>query len=297
MNFIKKTKSDILVGKWSSDDGSGFSYMYSEIIFNYDGTGTYKSYSESFDNESETINEVGFFKWKRINNNIIECNRDNSSDTEIIEFEITKIKKWTALQNRNNENTFWFFGEKILKQEKVNTGTYINFKTILIGLIIGVLLILGIEVSKNYKNKETLITRISSKIIDLNTFSIEFDENLESSDFKVVNRNNNKTIYENSVSIKGIKNDYGYRNFEIYYKNKKVIEFSHFSLNNWHSYDYKIELKKIENRITPKFKIIGVEPYRDFYYKIFMYDNKSVLRKIDYYSIDNMIYNSELITN
>ena len=89
-----------------------------------------------------------------------------------------------------------------------------------------------------------------------------------------MNQNSGTTIFADGKNRKGIDNDYGYRLFELYYKDQKLYEFGHFSTNNWYTFDYTLNLNKINNIIIPDLKIMrgGNECYIHFFYKRFEYN-------------------------
>ncbi|WP_124981232.1 hypothetical protein [Nonlabens xiamenensis] len=149
---------------------------------------------------------------------------------------------------------------------------------------------------KNYaekvKDEHSITTSISSKLFDFNTFELKVDSNLNLSDFKVVNQNSGKTIFASGKNLKGIDNNYGHRLFELYYKDKKIYEFGHFSTNNWYTFDYTLNLNKINNRIEPDLKIISGQndSYNDFFYKRFEYNDSGKLDRISYLTLGKEVY-------
>ena len=167
-------------------------------------------------------------------------------------------------------------------------------------ILISILGILSFYGFKNYaekvKDKHCFATQISSKIFDFNTFELKVDTILNLSDFKVVNQNSGKTIFENGKNKKGIDNDYGYRLFELHYKNRKVYEFGHFATNNWYTYDYTLHITIKNNKIEPDLKINGKNSsYNDFFYKRFEYDQSGKLDRISYLTLGKEVYNVEEI--
>ena len=168
----------------------------------------------------------------------------------------------------------------------------------LILILISILGILSFCGFKNYaekvKDKHCLATQISSQIFDFNTFELKVDPTLNLSDFKVVNQNSGKTIFENGKSRKGIDNEYGHRLFELHYNNRKVLEFGHFAFNNWYTYDYILDITMKNSQIEPDLKISGKNsPYNDFYYKRFEYDESGKLDRISYLTLGKEVYNVE----
>jgi hypothetical protein len=161
-------------------------------------------------------------------------------------------------------------------------------------LIIGILSFYGF---KNYaekvKDEHCLATQISSKIFDFNTFDLKVDSALNLSDFKVINQNSGKTIFADGKNRKGIDNDYGHRLFELYYKDQKLYEFGHFSTNNWYTFDYTLNLSRINNRIEPDLKIMRgkIDSYNDFFYKRFEYNESGKLDRISYLTLGKEVYN------
>ncbi|HRX13294.1 MAG TPA: hypothetical protein P5210_16640 [Draconibacterium sp.] len=136
-------------------------------------------------------------------------------------------------------------------------------------LIIGILSFYGF---KNYaekvKDKHCLATQISSRIFDFNTFELKVDSTLNLSDFKVVNQNSGKTIFENGESRKGIKNEYGHCTFELFWKGKEVYEFGHFKMNNWNTNKYELNIGMENNELKPSLEIYGPDSKKaDLYFK------------------------------
>lgn len=139
------------------------------------------------------------------------------------------------------------------------------------------LLIIGIVVisffgfkkyAKSVKEEHCLITQISSRIFDFNTFDIQVEEGLNKNDFKVVNQNNGKVIFQKGKNQKGITNDYGHRLFDIYFKGEKLIETGHFITNNWVTNDYVLKLTIKNNEIESKLEITGKNAtYNDYFVK------------------------------
>lgn len=171
-----------------------------------------------------------------------------------------------------------------------------------ITLRIGIIIFIGIislfsfkKYSKKVKNEHSIATSISSKLFDFNTFNLKVDKNLNLSDFRVVNQNSGKTIFVNGKSKKGIENDYGYRFFELFYVDQKIFEFGHFSKNNWHTYDYELNLKINNSIIEPDLTISRDKNSYDidFFYKRFEYDDTGKLDKISYLTTDKEVYNVE----
>ncbi|WP_299097859.1 hypothetical protein [uncultured Winogradskyella sp.] len=146
-----------------------------------------------------------------------------------------------------------------------------NKNLILIAIIlIGILSFYGF---KNYaekvKDKHCLATQISSRIFDFNTFELKVDSTLNISDFKVVNQNSGKTIFEKGKSRKGIKNEYGYCTFELFWKGKAVYEFGHFKMNNWYTNKYELNIGMENNELKPSLEIYGPDSKKvDLYFKI-----------------------------
>ena len=172
-----------------------------------------------------------------------------------------------------------------------------NRKLLLI-LIVGILCFYGFKsYAEKVKDEHSIATSISSKIFDFNTFELKVDSSLNLSDFKVVNQNSGNTIFADGKKRKGIDNDYGHRLFELYYKDQKLYEFGHFSTNNWYTFDYTLNLNKINNRIEPNLKIMREkkDSYNDFYYKRFEYDENGKLDRISYLTLGKEIYNVEEI--
>lgn len=130
------------------------------------------------------------------------------------------------------------------------------------------------------KDNHGLITQISSRIFDFNTFNVIADTNINTDDLKIIDKASGNTIYKNGQSLKGIKNDYGYRKFELYFNNEKSFEIGHFIYNNWITNHYTLRLTKTNQDIEPKLIITGKHAsYSRYYCKQFIYNQKGVLVK------------------
>jgi len=103
----------------------------------------------------------------------------------------------------------------------------------------------------NVKDKYCLTTQISSRIFDFNTFQLEVAKDLEILEFKVINRNSGKCIFDNGKSMKGIKNEYGYCSFDVFYKDQKQFKIGHYKRNNWETNNYILMLKVENNDLVP----------------------------------------------
>lgn len=111
--------------------------------------------------------------------------------------------------------------------------------------------------AEKVKDQHNWVTQISSKLFDFNTFDLQVDSNLNKTDFKVINLNSQKVIFEKGKSQKGIKNTHGYCRFHLYYKNVLIYEFGHFKYNNWHTNHYQLILSSSKGKIIPLLKITG----------------------------------------
>ncbi|WP_299840404.1 hypothetical protein [uncultured Tenacibaculum sp.] len=136
-------------------------------------------------------------------------------------------------------------------------------------LIIGIISFYGFKnYAKKVKDEHCLATQISSRLFDFNTFAFKVDSTLNLSDFKVVNKNSGKTIFEDGKSKKGIKNEYGYCTFELFWKGKKVYEFGHFKKNNWNTNKYELNIVMKNNELKPSLEIYGSDNRKtDLYFK------------------------------
>lgn len=173
----------------------------------------------------------------------------------------------------------------------------IIFRIVII-IIVGIISLFSFKkYSKKVKNEHCISTSISSKLFDFNTFHLKVGQNLNLSDFRVVNQNSGKTIFANGKSKKGIENNYGYRLFELFYIDQKILEFGHFSKNNWHTYDYELNLKTNNNTIDPDLKISRGKDssINDFFYKRFEYNDMGELNRISYLTLDKEVYNVEQV--
>lgn len=140
---------------------------------------------------------------------------------------------------------------------------------------LSVLLIIGViclpafrDYAYAVKDKPVLITRLSSKVFDFNSFALTTQDGLDKHDFYVINQNSGKVIYQNGRRRKGIKNDYGHRVFEVYCKGTQLFEIGHFITNSWVTNNYVLHLQKKNDEIVPELNISGKwASYADFYVK------------------------------
>lgn len=121
--------------------------------------------------------------------------------------------------------------------------------------------------ARTVKDEHCLTTQISSRLFDFNHFTIETFDGLNRNDFKVINLNSGKIIYENGSFLTGIKNDYGHCVFELYHKGEKVYQIGHFKYNNWVTNDYSLILRLVDGEIEPKLIISGKNAAPDLYYR------------------------------
>ncbi|MCB0514896.1 MAG: hypothetical protein R2798_14470 [Chitinophagales bacterium] len=121
--------------------------------------------------------------------------------------------------------------------------------------------ILGVYNFEKYatevKDTHCLTTQLSSRILDLNTFDLEVSPPLDLAEFKILNKNSGKAVLANSKSKKGIKNEYGYCSFELFWREKKIYEIGHFKFNNWHTNNYKLSVNIKNDVLEPNLEIYG----------------------------------------
>jgi hypothetical protein len=177
-----------------------------------------------------------------------------------------------------------------MRKNKLVIGFLIVIMSFLSGLIILKL------TAFRYKDSFCLITQLSSKLLDLNTISIQTSKDLDKVDFKIKNLNSDRFVYENGEFKKGMKNEYGICIFNIYYKDSLLFEIGHEKLNSWHTNDYIFNFDLIGDTIVPTLIIKGLD--RDngnLYYKRFDRNQIGLIYKIDYFDKNKRIYNIEII--
>lgn len=107
-------------------------------------------------------------------------------------------------------------------------------RTIKISLSLAVITLCGLIylrwVAPKYKETHCLITQLSAILFDLNDIEIQVSDNLESKNFKIVNLNSGKTVFENNEYQSGIKNEYGFCLFNVYYKDSLILKLDMISL-------------------------------------------------------------------
>jgi len=143
-------------------------------------------------------------------------------------------------------------------------------------------------------NSGKLINRITTNFFDYNTFQIDSNEKLEK---EVEIFFDDKCIYKNGVSRKGIKNKYGWNCFHVYLKGYEKFIICHYKKNNWHTNDYKLKITNDFNDVDMKLEINGPDSLENLFYKkimsnknkkiIYFLDNQKLLYKID--TLNNII--------
>ena len=114
-------KRDELFGKWSTEDGSGFSIIMGSLIeFKKDGNGKYESWSNNDDQTEYKLN--GEINWIRKGKNTIEIIDIKNSERTQIEYKLTLTNNRIELSNLNNKKVgkielegFWFFSQVMFK--------------------------------------------------------------------------------------------------------------------------------------------------------------------------------------
>ena len=150
--------------------------------------------------------------------------------------------------------------------------------------------------AERYREDDCVLTKISAIIFDLNTFNVEVSGDLKLEDFKIVNKDNHKIIFNKGRAYKGINNDYGeHHTFEVYYKDTLRYEIGYFKYNNWRTYDFILRIDDLKN-IVPTLIMNGSDPNKgNIYYKKFERDNEGSVFKIVYFDKDKKAYNEEII--
>jgi hypothetical protein len=172
---------------------------------------------------------------------------------------------------------------------------WIKIFLIVIGLTICGLIFLRFS-ANNCKDSHCLITQLSSRLFDLNTVNVNVSSDLKKTDFRIININSGKVIYEDGYNKKGIKNEYGFCLFDIYYKDSLLFELGHYKLNNWHTNDYTFAFRLVKGTIDPTLIIIGPDRDRgELFYKRFDRNDNGQIYKIVYFSREKKIYKEELI--
>ena len=112
---------------------------------------------------------------------------------------------------------------KVFEQKIQNIMQNKNYITFIIFLVLATLFFYKFKnYAKTVKDEHCFATQISSKIFDFNTFELKVDSMLKITDFKLVHQNSGKTIFEDGKSKKGIKIEYGFCNFELFWKEKNI---------------------------------------------------------------------------
>ena len=117
-NYLKK---DELLGKWSTDDGTGFVIvMGSWIEIRRDGTGSYESWASGDDDTS--YNYKGEFDWKRLERSKIRVQKSDSNEVEVLEYRIDIINGREELTSKQEDARkevvigFWDFAQVMFRK-------------------------------------------------------------------------------------------------------------------------------------------------------------------------------------
>lgn len=114
-------------------------------------------------------------------------------------------------------------------------------------------------VSKLFRNTDSILGRIScvmnrdntievnSKDIDINNIMILWQPDFLDS----------QIVYKDGSCKSKIGYEYGQNYFQVNYNGIQISKVGHFKTNNWHSHDYKFEIRKDDRNYITKFKAIG----------------------------------------
>lgn len=125
-------------------------------------------------------------------------------------------------------------------------------------LVVGGVALLHLRLAGlRYVASYPLLAHVSSSLFDLNHIDIRVADNLQKDDFRIVNLNSGQTVFESSRYLGGIKNEYGWCLFNVYYKNKLYFQVGHNKFNNWHANYYTFIFRKSTGQIDPTLVIEG----------------------------------------
>ena len=172
---------------------------------------------------------------------------------------------------------------------------WIIFLILVSGLIICGLIYLRVS-ARRYKDSHCLITQLSSRLFDLNTVNVNTSGDLKKTDFRIINMNSGKVVYEDGCSKKGIKNEYGFCLFNIYYKDSLIFEIGHLKFNNWHTNDYTFDFRSVNGKIDPTLTILGPDSGKgELFYKRFERNESGQFYKIIFINKHKREYNEEYV--
>lgn len=107
----------------------------------------------------------------------------------------------------------------------------------------------------NFRNQDIIINRVASHFFEFNQIFVDLDDRLDP--MQVLIKNDNQIVYINGRQRGKIKQDYGGRSLNVYYRKQFIGEIQSFNTNNWFVNDYYIHLSQKENSIQLDFEIDG----------------------------------------
>lgn len=117
-NWLKRLlpwlEKDVLIGRWSNEDGSGISMMFSAaVIFKHYGTGQFvgngtRPFPENKEEEEYTYDIP--FTWQRINENTIAITTEEGQKT--LQYSLVRHKgyTWGHMLTKTGGDSGWFYG-------------------------------------------------------------------------------------------------------------------------------------------------------------------------------------------
>ena len=110
---------------------------------------------------------------------------------------------------------------------------------------------------------------------------------------EIVLKENGRIVFRNGRQTGIIKQEYGHRILQLFYKDVLVAEIGNFNTNNWYSNDYKIELSETRDGLKISYSINGPSGKRDSFQKRYLRNKLGQLIRVEYSNESEIIYNTE----
>jgi antitoxin component YwqK of YwqJK toxin-antitoxin module len=114
------------------------------------------------------------------------------------------------------------------------------------------------------RESDSIFLRISNELFDNNRIELKCD-GIETKDVDVVWRSedNEKVIIKSGRKINKIGNDYGPNELEVKISNNIVFKLGNWKTANWHTHNYRIDIKKGLNGYKVNFIANGIDYERE----------------------------------
>lgn len=159
------------------------------------------------------------------------------------------------------------------------------------GALLTCLLLCSKPLFRQYVNTDTYANKIGCRLFEFNALSVAVDDALDL--HKVEIRTNQETVFQRGQQQNRMGQSYGHRILEVYYSDQLIAELGHFSLNNWHTYRYALNIAKSKDGFTLRPRIQGPNVQRAQFQKRYVYDARNNLVRIDYLDAGGKVYDAE----